>query len=64
MRFINSRHERPATTRMRVVELETTVLLPLEPLASTVIRTILRGYAGSMWKGRTIHRGRSLARYH
>src|SRR5277367_1516753 len=40
MRLKSSRHETPASTRMRVRVLETTVLLPREPLASTVIRTM------------------------
>ena len=40
MRFSSSRQERPASTRTRVRELEMTVLLPLEPEASTVMRII------------------------
>jgi hypothetical protein len=35
---------------MWVRDEETTVLLPLEPLASTVIFTIFRAYAGRVWK--------------
>jgi hypothetical protein len=34
----SSRQERPASTRTRVLEEAITVLLPLEPEASTVIR--------------------------
>src|ERR1700722_6243249 len=44
-RLRSSRQERPASTRMRVRLLETSVLFPLEPEASTVIRIILQGYA-------------------
>jgi hypothetical protein len=46
MRFIVSRQERPASTRMLVSELERTVLLPFDPEASTVMRTamMLREY--------------------
>jgi hypothetical protein len=40
MRFNSSRHERPASTSTRVREDEMTVLLPLDPEASTVIRII------------------------
>src|SRR5579884_2554168 len=40
IRLKSSRQESPASTRMRVLELETMVLLPLEPLASTVILTM------------------------
>src|SRR5271155_5051631 len=40
MRLKSSRQETPASTRIRVRVLETTVLLPREPLASTVIRTM------------------------
>ena len=40
MRLRSSRQERPASTRTRVRELEMTVLLPLEPEASTVMRII------------------------
>jgi hypothetical protein len=38
MRFSSSRQESPASSRIRVRLLATTVLLPLEPDASTVIR--------------------------
>src|SRR5579875_3149149 len=40
MRLNISRHDSPASTSRRVRLLATRVLLPLEPLASTVIRTI------------------------
>src|SRR5579884_937175 len=40
IRLKSSRQESPASKRMRVLELETMVLLPLEPLASTVILTM------------------------
>jgi hypothetical protein len=46
MRFSSSRQESPASTRMRVRLLETSVLFPLEPEASTVIRIIPKAYAG------------------
>ena len=46
----SSRHDIPASTRIRVRALETTMLLPFDPLASTVIRIILSRYARSMWK--------------
>jgi hypothetical protein len=42
MRFNSSRQESPASTRTVVFELEITVLLPLEPEASTVMRMSLR----------------------
>src|ERR1700733_4205729 len=45
MRFSSSRQESPASTRMRVRLLETRVLFPLEPEASTVIRIISKAYA-------------------
>src|SRR5579883_1936718 len=41
IRLKSSRQESPASTRMRVREVATMALLPLEPLASTVIRTML-----------------------
>src|SRR6185312_5008674 len=40
MRLKSSRQDRPTSTRIRVRDEERTVLLPLEPLASTVIFTI------------------------
>src|SRR5579883_3614900 len=40
MRLKISRHDMPASARIRVCVRETTVLLPFEPLASTVIRTM------------------------
>src|SRR5579871_4585528 len=49
MRLRSSRQERPASTRMRVREEEMTVLLPLDPEASTVIRIIWVGYACWLW---------------
>ena len=45
MRFSSSRQESPASTRMRVRLLDTNVLFPLEPEASTVIRIIQKAYA-------------------
>src|SRR6202023_1175435 len=45
MRFRISRQESPASTRMRVRFVATTVLLPFEPLASTVIRIMEKAYA-------------------
>src|ERR1700739_4674085 len=41
MRLNSSRQDTPTSTRIRVRDDETTVLLPLEPLASTVIFTML-----------------------
>src|SRR6185437_629555 len=49
MRLSSSRQERPASTRTRVRELEMTVLLPLEPEASTVMRIIRLRYACCLW---------------
>ena len=49
MRFISSRHESPASTRTRVLEEEMTVLLPLEPEASTVMRIMDLQYALWLW---------------
>src|ERR1700744_1875855 len=43
-RFISSRQESPASTRMRVRLLETSVLFPLDPEASTVILIIPKAY--------------------
>jgi hypothetical protein len=43
-RFISSRQESPASTRMRVRLLATSVLFPLDPEASTVIRIIEEEY--------------------
>jgi hypothetical protein len=40
MRLNNSRHDNPASTNTRVREEEMTVLLPLDPEASTVMRII------------------------
>ena len=49
MRLISSRQESPASTRTRVLEEEMTVLLPLEPEASTVIRIMRLRYAVRLW---------------
>src|SRR6185312_2524926 len=49
MRLSSSRQERPASTRTRVREEEMTVLLPLEPEASTVMRIIRLRYACCLW---------------
>jgi hypothetical protein len=40
MRLKSSRHDSPASTKILVRELETTMQLPFEPEASTVIRII------------------------
>src|SRR5882757_6975794 len=45
IRFSSSRQDSPASTRMRVRLLDTIVLFPLEPEASTVIRIIQKAYS-------------------
>ena len=45
IRLSSSRQESPASTRMRVRLLDTSVLFPLEPEASTVILIMRKAYA-------------------
>src|ERR1700733_134402 len=45
IRLSNSRQESPASTRIRVRLLDTSVLFPLEPEASTVILIMRKAYA-------------------
>src|SRR6202044_1629131 len=60
IRFSSSRQESPASTRMRVRLLDTSVLFPLEPEASTVILIMRKAYAPWLlilgwlhWRGAT-----------
>src|ERR1700677_5302727 len=60
IRFTSSRQESPASTRMRVRLLDTSVLFPLEPEASTVILIMRKAYAPWLlilgrlqWRGAT-----------
>jgi hypothetical protein len=51
MRFTVSRQEMPASTRIFVPELETIVLFPRLPLASTDTETAMpEGYSLRLWK--------------
>jgi len=51
LRFFQKRQEIPASTRMRVDELSTSVLFPRLPLASTETEAPIRAaYSLTLWK--------------